>query len=179
MCGIDGFWGAFPRPLLDAMSASIAHRGPHVAGSFFDAEATVGLADALRTPLERATDNPTLLRDQISAWASYISDDAPAGYFERLIAQIYAGAKRPTAPWRRQKPLTTQAGLATTGSQQTYVRYEAAQIIAATASCSRSGSAARSARNARLAASPSSACAAALMLKTDPIAASIDDGVTK
>ena len=44
MCGIAGFWGAFPRPLLDAMSASIAHRGPDGAGSFYNAEATVGLA---------------------------------------------------------------------------------------------------------------------------------------
>ena len=44
MCGIAGFWGVFPRPLLDAMSASIAHRGPDGAGSFFDAEAKVGLA---------------------------------------------------------------------------------------------------------------------------------------
>ena len=44
MCGIAGFWGAFPRPLLDAMSASIAHRGPDGAGSFYNAEAKVGLA---------------------------------------------------------------------------------------------------------------------------------------
>ena len=44
MCGIAGFWGAFPRPLLDTMSASIAHRGPDGAGSFYNAEAKVGLA---------------------------------------------------------------------------------------------------------------------------------------
>ncbi|HEY8154688.1 MAG TPA: asparagine synthase (glutamine-hydrolyzing) [Myxococcota bacterium] len=44
MCGIAGFSGAFEAELLERMNAAQAHRGPDDAGTFFDAEARIGLA---------------------------------------------------------------------------------------------------------------------------------------
>ena len=44
MCGIAGFTGDFEEPLLERMSAAMSHRGPDDAGTWFDAQARVGLA---------------------------------------------------------------------------------------------------------------------------------------
>ena len=70
-------------------------------GATFRAGDIAGLAGALRTQLERATDDPTARRDQISSWASCVADYTVADYFERIMARVYAGADRPIAPWRR------------------------------------------------------------------------------
>ncbi|HTT12254.1 MAG TPA: asparagine synthase (glutamine-hydrolyzing) [Burkholderiaceae bacterium] len=43
MCGIAGYFGTFDRGLLASMNAAIAHRGPDGEGSYFAANASVGL----------------------------------------------------------------------------------------------------------------------------------------
>ena len=69
-------------------------------GATFPAGDVAGLASALRTQLKRAEEDPTARREQISSWASCISDDAVARYFERIMAHVYESADRPIAPWR-------------------------------------------------------------------------------
>lgn len=71
-------------------------------GAAFPAGDVAGLSSALRAQLERAKDDPTARRDQISAWASCIADDAIADYFERVMVHVYGTAERPAAPWRRR-----------------------------------------------------------------------------
>ncbi|MAI79668.1 MAG: asparagine synthase (glutamine-hydrolyzing) [Deltaproteobacteria bacterium] len=44
MCGIAGFIGDYPKPLLHAMNQSLAHRGPDDYGELFDAENRLGLS---------------------------------------------------------------------------------------------------------------------------------------
>lgn len=44
MCGIAGFSGSYPEPLLGMMGSAIAHRGPDDHGTWHDAEAGIGLA---------------------------------------------------------------------------------------------------------------------------------------
>ena len=44
MCGIAGYLGDFASPMLEAMAASIAHRGPDDAGIFQDLASGIGLA---------------------------------------------------------------------------------------------------------------------------------------
>lgn len=69
-------------------------------GAVFQAGDVAGLDRALRAQLERASVNPTTRRDQVSSWASCVTAEAVAGYFERLMAHVYEAAQRPIAPWR-------------------------------------------------------------------------------
>ena len=46
MCGIAGFLGPWPEQLIDAMVASLRHRGPDGDGHIVDAEAGVALGHA-------------------------------------------------------------------------------------------------------------------------------------